>query len=101
MVFTAMPNGAQAAKLGRTLVRNRTAACATVVPGVRSFYRWEGKMVEGREVLLILKTTDKQYSALEKSIRTVHPYDVPEIIALPICNGFTPYIAWVLSEVCH
>ncbi len=56
-------------------------------------------MVEGREVLLMLKTTDKQYPALEKTVRAVHPYDVPEIIALPVCNGFRPYIEWVLNEV--
>ncbi|HJT21424.1 MAG TPA: divalent-cation tolerance protein CutA [Nitrospira sp.] len=99
VVFTTVPNRAQAAKMGRTLVKNRVAACATVVPGLRSFYRWEGKMVEGREVLLMLKTTDKQYPALEKTVRAVHPYDVPEIIAIPMCNGFPPYIEWVVNEV--
>lgn len=76
-------------------------ACATVVPGVRSFYRWERKMTEGNEALIMLKTTQRRYRALERTIETLHPYAVPEVIAIQVKKGYSPYLEWISNEVAN
>jgi periplasmic divalent cation tolerance protein len=89
----------QAVKMGKAAVEARLAACVNVFPKIRSVYRWNGKVVVGDEALLIVKTTDDRYRALEKLIVALHSYQVPEIIALPIKRGSRQYLGWVLSEV--
>jgi periplasmic divalent cation tolerance protein len=101
VVLTTAAHKRQALKIGRAAVEARLAACVNVLPKIRSVYRWNGKVVEGDEVLLMLKTTDKRYRALEKLILSLHSYEVPEIIALPIKKGSTQYLGWVLSETCN
>lgn len=98
MLVTA-PDEATAAALARALVTERLAACVNRLPGVRSTYRWQGELHDEAEVLLIAKTTAAGYPALERRIRELHPYEVPEIVALPIEHGSTPYLAWLAAQV--
>lgn len=100
VVFITATNKRQALKIGKLVVKERLAACANVFPTIHSVYRWKGKMVVGEEeALVILKTTDNRYRALEKLVLQLHSYEVPEIIALPIKRGFKRYIGWVIGEV--
>ena len=80
------------------MVNAKLAACANIIPGVQSIYRWKGKVVKAQEVLLILKSTKPRYPALEKAIKAMHAYEIPEIIALPVKEGLDKYIGWVRSE---
>jgi len=98
-VFITAADQRQALKIGRAAVDTRLAACANVLPSIRSVYRWNGKVIVGGETLVLLKTTDRRYRALEKLIVKLHSYQVPEIIALPIKRGSKQYLEWVLSEV--
>lgn len=80
------------------MVSMRLAACANIIPGIQSIYRWKGKVAKAREVLLILKSTKPRYHALEKAIKAMHTYEIPEVIALPVTEGLERYIRWVRSE---
>lgn len=81
--------------IARTLIEERLIACANVLPGVSSIYRWESSIEEAPEALVILKTTDARLEALERRIAELHPYDVPEILALDVARGHEAYLAWV------
>jgi periplasmic divalent cation tolerance protein len=85
--------------IGRRLVEERLAACVNVLPGARSVYMWEGKVEEAGEALLMIKTRRDCYPALAKRIRELHPYAVPEIVALPIDSGAPAYVDWVRESV--
>jgi periplasmic divalent cation tolerance protein len=99
VVLTTAADKRQALRIGKAAVEARLAACANVLPKIRSVYRWNGKVVVEDEALLIVKTTDERYRALEKLILALHSYQVPEIIALPIKRGSKQYLGWVLSEI--
>ena len=88
----------EAVKIADQVVRSRLAACASTIPTVRSTYWWEGKLMNEEESLLLIKTTSDKFNSLEETIRRIHSYKVPEIIAIPVCNGFPPYLEWVLQE---
>jgi periplasmic divalent cation tolerance protein len=81
------------------LVEERLAACATIVPGVVSLYRWEGAVRREGEVLVVLKTTGERVESLRSRLVELHPYDVPEVLALGVQAGHEPYLAWVRDEV--
>ncbi len=98
-VLTTAPDAEVAERLGRTLVEERLAACANVLVGVTSIYRWKGKVEREAEVLVILKTTAERVEALQERVVELHPYDVPEVIALSVYTGHAPYLDWVRSEV--
>ena len=98
VVMVTAPTAERAAELARTLVEERLAACGNVLPGLRSIYRWEGKVVEEPEVLLVLKTTRGRFDALRDRVLALHPYQVPEILALPVEAGSAAYLAWVGAE---
>ena len=98
VVFVTASSRNEAKAIATKLVRQRLAACATVVGVVDSIYRWKGKVERSRESMLIIKTTVARYSAVEREVRESHSYDVPEIIALPIDRGFSDYLAWIRSE---
>lgn len=85
--------------LARTLVESRLAACVNIVPRVESIYRWEGKIEEDAEQLLIIKTSDLRVSALRDELLRLHPYDVPEFVVLPIGEASDAYGAWLLGAV--
>jgi periplasmic divalent cation tolerance protein len=95
VVLVTAPGAAEAAALARALVEERLAACGNVVPGLRSIYRWEGKVQEDTEALLVLKTTRARFEALRERILALHPYQVPEVLALPVEAGSAPYLAWI------
>lgn len=98
LVFVTAPGAEIGARIARTLVEERLAACVNVVSGVRSVYRWEGKIEEETEVLLIAKTRAGCCEALAGRVREIHPYALPEILALPVVGGSEPYRAWVTAE---
>ena len=91
-------NQEEARRIGKGMVDAKLAACANIIPGIQSIYRWKGKVVRAQEVLIILKSTRPRYRALEKAIKAMHTYETPEIIALPVKEGLDRYIGWVRSE---
>jgi periplasmic divalent cation tolerance protein len=99
VVFSTFPNPDKAAEVARTLVEERLAACANLAPGVRSIYRWKGGMQDDTETLAILKTTSERVDALIARLQALHPYDVPEALALAVTAGSAPYLSWVVGEV--
>ena len=80
------------------LLEERQAACVNRLPGIKSSYRWEGKVEHDDEILLLIKTTAAAYQALEQTIRTLHSYDTPEIVAIPFVAGSADYFAWIGAE---
>ncbi len=90
---------AEARKVGRSVVEKKLAACANIVAGVESIYRWKGKVERAREVLLIMKTTAARLRQLEKEMRRLHSYDVPEFVVVPIVAGSQEYLEWVGKSV--
>ncbi len=98
VVFITAPSQETAVTLGRALVEERLAACANIVPGLRSIYHWQGKVCDEPEVLVILKTRRDLFEALRARARELHPYQVPEIVALPILAGHRDYLDWLAAE---
>ena len=98
-VFMTAPDSDEAERIASTLVEERLAACANVVRDVVSVYRWEGELQRDAEVLVILKTTADGVEALKSRAMALHPYDVPEFLALPVVEGHEPYLRWVRGEV--
>lgn len=98
MVLVTAPSVEKAARIARALVVERLAACGNVVPGVRSFFRWEGKVRSEPEVLLVLKTTRDRFQELRARVLSLHPYQVPEVVALPIEAGHAAYLDWIASS---
>ena len=88
-----------APRIASALVKRRVAACVNVLPGIQSVFRWQGKVEEAAESLLLIKTTRRRYRALERAVRELHPYELPEVIALSIPRGFPPYLAWLAQAV--
>lgn len=95
VVLVTAPSADKAAELARALVEERLAACGNVVPGLRSIYRWEGRVQEDAEALLLLKTTRARFEALRERVLALHPYQVPEVLALPVEAGSAAYLAWI------
>jgi len=100
VVLVTAPSLDKAAAIARALVEERLAACGNVLPGLRSIYRWEGNVQDDAEALLVLKTTRARFPALRDRILQLHPYQVPEVLALPVEAGSEPYLAWVAGETC-
>jgi periplasmic divalent cation tolerance protein len=99
LVLVTAPTADEAARLARALVEARLAACGNVVPGLRSIYRWEGAVQDDAEALLLLKTTRDRFEALREAVLRLHPYDVPEVLAVPVEAGSAPYLAWLAGAV--
>ena len=99
VVLSAAPDRATAWRIARTLVEEEHAACVNLVPGARSVYRWEDAVVEADEFLLVIKTTAGAYPALAARLEELHPYDVPEVIALEPGAVSAPYLAWLEGAV--
>lgn len=98
VVLTNLPDADAARTLAATLVAQRLAACVNVLAPCRSVYRWQGAVEEADEVPLLIKTTEAGYPALEAAIRAAHPYELPEIVAVPVVRGLPGYLAWVAAE---
>ena len=99
VVLVTAPDEVVAERLARSLVTARLAACVNRVPGVVSTYRWEGVVEEGAEVLLIIKTTAQELSALEAAVSAEHPYETPEFVALDPAHVSAPYLDWLRASV--
>ena len=100
LVMTACPDQEVAVHIAKSLVAEKLAACVNIIPAVHSIYRWQDAIEETREVLLLIKSTEENFSALEIIIQRLHPYQVPEVIAVPVAKGAPAYLAW-LSEACQ
>ena len=98
LVITSLPDAESARALATRLVEQRLAACVNILAPCQSLYRWEGKLEEAEEVPLLIKTTVARYVALEEAIRAYHPYELPEIIAVPIEKGLPGYLAWMVAS---
>ncbi len=98
LVLTTVPEEKTGHEIGRTLVEEKLAACVTVSPAARSFYRWEGKLCAEVEHILFIKTRALLFERLEARIKALHPYKVPEVIALPVEKGSRDYLGWLDEE---
>ena len=98
IVFTNCPDEACANTIALALVEAKVAACVNILPRAQSIYCWQGTVESATEIPLFIKSTAANYPALEAIIRQHHPYDVPEIIALPVAHGLPAYLNWVAAE---
>lgn len=98
VVLTTLKTVSQARRLVRRLMARRLIACGTILPRAWSVYRWKARVEEEQEVVVLLKTTGRRWRALEAAIVAEHPYQVPELLALPVKAGLGPYVAWVRAE---
>lgn len=98
LVLTNLPDVASAEKLARALIESRAAACVNVLPAARSIYRWQGAVETADEIPLMIKTTTVNYPRVEDLVRALHPYELPELIAIPITQGLPAYLDWLATE---
>jgi periplasmic divalent cation tolerance protein len=98
VVLVTAPSREEAEKLAGLLIETRCAACANIVGPVTSVYRWQGEVTRDEEHLLIIKSTAARYADIESLVRANHPYELPEIVALPVAAGLDAYLSWVRSE---
>lgn len=99
VAITALGNEADARALVTALVQDRIIACGTLLGNARSIYHWEGSIREESEVVVLLKTDAAKWDALRAAVERHHPYDVPELLALPVTHGLERYLSWLASEV--
>ena len=95
IVLVSVPSKESALHIARRLVEQKLAACVNIIPGIKSVYRWQGKIEEDSELLLIIKTSSTRYKELQESVVHLHPYDTPEVISLGITEGFEKYLDWI------
>lgn len=98
LIMTTMPDMQSAQNLARRLVERRLAACVNILPAVQSVYRWQGVIEEAAEITMLAKTTRARYAEIESAIKEAHPYQLPEIVALPVAAGLPAYLSWVAEE---
>ncbi|NSL56888.1 divalent-cation tolerance protein CutA [Uliginosibacterium aquaticum] len=98
LILCNVPDAACAQTIAQALVERRLAACVNILAPCQSVYCWQGKVETASEVPLLIKSTAARYAELESALRTLHPYEVPEIIALPIAAGLPAYLAWLVQE---
>lgn len=97
-VYVSCPSEEVAHAIGRAVVEQRHAACANILPAMTSIYHWQGKIEEAGETVLIFKTSQEKWPLLHDAVKTLHPYEVPCIIAMPIEQGHAPYLRWIADE---
>lgn len=98
VVFSTFPNPDKAAEVARILVSEQLCACVNLVGAVRSIYRWKGEVSDDTETLAVIKTTRERFDAMKARLVELHPYEVAEVIAMPVEAGHAPYLAWVEAE---
>lgn len=99
VVYVTFPGREAAGSVAERLVEERLAACCNLLPGVESVYRWEGRVETAQECLMLAKTTAERFPALRDRVMELHPYDLPEVIAVPVTVGLEPYLGWVGESV--
>ena len=99
LVICNFPHTANAQLIAETLLKAQLCACVNVLPKVESWYIWEGKLEHANEVTLLIKTTANHYLALEQLIKSLHPYQIPEIIALDVAAGYQQYLKWISTAL--
>lgn len=99
VVLSTVSSAEEAEKIARGLVNERLAACVSVVPEIRSFYHWQGKIEDSAEFLLVIKSSRAQFDALCRSLQKLHSYEVPEVIAMPVVAGAELYLNWMDTEL--
>lgn len=99
VVFLTAASGEEATRLADLLVGAHLAACVQILPEMESVYRWEGKIERQSEILLIAKTTTAKFAELEREVRALHSYETPEIVAVPLIAGSSPYLAWLFDSL--
>ena len=99
LVLSSCPDAETAERLATLLVERRLAACVNIVPAITSIYRWQGAVEKEAEVLLLLKTTEERWDELQSALCLAHPYDVPEVIAVPLTLAANPYVKWLREAV--
>lgn len=98
LVLTNLPDRLAAERLAALVVEERLAACVNILAPCASVYQWKGSVERAEEVPVFIKTTEERYALLEGAIRSVHPYETPEIVAIPVTAGLPEYLAWVVAE---
>jgi periplasmic divalent cation tolerance protein len=98
LILTNVPDAASAEKLARALIDSRAAACVNILAACRSIYRWQGAVETANEIPLLIKSTAAHYPLVEQIVRAQHPYDLPELIAIPITHGLPAYLDWLATE---
>ncbi|MGO4883405.1 MAG: divalent-cation tolerance protein CutA [Bryobacteraceae bacterium] len=101
VAFSTCATEEEAVRLARALVETRVAACVTIVPGARSIYRWQGKVEESAECLLMIKSSLPDFEALRQTLEKTHSYEVPELLALQVAEGAPRYMRWLEGELGH
>jgi periplasmic divalent cation tolerance protein len=99
LALSTVASADDAERIARALVEQGVAACVNVVPGVVSFYRWKGRLERDAEMLLVIKTRGERFEALKAALLAEHPYELPELVALPIAAGHAPYLEWLEDSV--
>jgi periplasmic divalent cation tolerance protein len=99
VVLSTVARAEDAERIGRALVERGLAACVNVLPAVTSIYRWKGKLEREEERLLLIKTRAERFDALKQALVSLHPYEVPEVLALPVADGHQPYLDWLDESV--
>lgn len=97
-VYVTVPSVAEAKKIAVSVVQDRLAACANILPGMQSIYHWEGRIEQAEECVVLFKTRATLFQALEACVREMHKYTNPCIVALPVTQGSAPYIEWLMAE---
>ncbi len=98
VILVTAKDEAQANKIAEKLVAEKLVACANIVPGIQSIFRWKGKVDRAKEVLLVLKSHRRHFPAIVKTVQSLHSYDVPEVVALPIIEGNKDYLNWLTES---
>lgn len=99
IALTTTANREEADRIALALVETRLAACVNIVEGVHSVYRWKERVEQAAEVLLLIKTTEDKLSSVEQTLKTLHSYELPELVVLPVVGGSLPYLQWIQTSV--
>lgn len=95
VVFMTASSEEEAGKIATVLVEENLAACVSIIPKIRSIYRWEGKVADEEELLLIAKTSEEKFADLCRAVKKLHSYETPEIVAVEVADGLKPYLEWI------
>lgn len=98
LVLTTLPSAEAAAELAKAVVGEKLAACANLLPAVRSIYRWQGRVQDESEVLVLFKTRQEHFERLKARLLELHPYEIPEVLAVPVEQGYQAYLDWLGQE---